>query len=63
MAAFEKCYNIKADEKFISNVNEQVKTLINTVSIHLEDENGELVERPVTPDKGNSQKKWGEVKK
>ena len=59
----EKCYNIKADEQFVSNVNEQVKRLINTVTIHLEGENDELVERPVTPDKGNSQKKSREVKK
>ena len=59
----QKCYSIKADEQFISNVNEQVKTLINTVTIHLEGENDELVERPVTPDKGNSQKKSREVKK
>ena len=63
MAAFEMCYNIKADEQFVSNVNEQVKTLINTVTIHLENENDELVERPVTPDKSNSQKKSREVKK
>ena len=28
----EKCYNIKADEQFVSNVNEQVKRLINTVT-------------------------------
>ena len=60
---FEKCYNIKADEQFVSNVNEQVRTLINTVTIHLEGENDKLVERPVTPDKGNSQKKFREVKK
>ena len=59
----EKCYNIKADEQFVSNVNEQVKTLINTVTIHLEGENDELAERPVTPDKSNSQKKSGEVRK
>ena len=52
----EKCYNIKADEQFVLNVNEQVKRLINTVTIHLEGENDELVERPVTPDKGNSTK-------
>ena len=39
----EKCCNIKADERF--------------VAIHLEDENDELVERPVTLDKSNSQKK------
>ena len=63
MAAFEMCYSIKADEQFVSNVNEQVKTLINTVTIHLENENDELVERPVTPDKSNSQKKSREVKK
>ena len=49
-----KCYNIKADEQFVSNVNEQVKTLINTITIHLEGENDELVERPVMPDKGNN---------
>ena len=59
----EKCYNIKADEQFVSNVNEQVKRLTNTVTIHLEDENDELVERLVTPDKGNSKKKSREVKK
>ena len=35
----ENCYNIKADEQFVSNVNEQVKRLINTVTIHLEGEN------------------------
>ena len=59
----EKCYNIKADEQFVSNVNEQLKTLISTVTIHLEGENDELVERPVTPDKSNNQKKSREVKK
>ena len=59
----QKCYSIKADEQFISNVNEQVKTLINTVTIRLEGENDELVERQVTPDKSNSQKKSKEVKK
>ena len=59
----QKCYSIKADEQFISNVNEQVKTLINTVTIYLEGENDELVERQVTPDKSNSQKKSKEVKK
>ena len=59
----EKCYNIKADEQFVSNVNEQVKALINTVTFHLEGENDELVERPVTLDKGNSQKKSREAKK
>ena len=59
----KKCYNIKADEQFVSNVNEQVKTLINTVTIHLEGENDELAERPVTPDMSNSQKKSGEVRK
>ena len=59
-----KCYNIKADEQFVSNVNEQVvKTLINTVTIHLEGENDELVEIPITPDKSNSQIKSREVKK
>ena len=46
----EKCFNIKADEQFVSNVNAQVKRLINTVTIHLEGENNELVERSVTPD-------------
>ena len=59
----EKCFNIKTDEQFVSNVNEQVKRLINTVTIHLEGENDELVKRPVTPDKGNSKKKSREVKK
>ena len=39
----EKCYNIKADEQFIT--------------IHLENENDELVERPVMLDKSNNQKK------
>ena len=58
----EKCYNIKADEQFVSNVNEQVKRPINTVTFHLEGENDELVERPVTPDKGNNKKSRG-VKK
>ena len=59
----EMCYNIKANEQFVSHVNEHVKTLINTVTIHLEGENYELVERPVTPDKSNSQKKSRQVKK
>ena len=59
----EMCCNIKSDEQFVSNVNEQVKTLINTVNIHLEGENDELVERPVTPNKSNSQKKSREVGK
>ena len=59
----EKCYNIKADKQFVSNVNEQVKRLINTVTIHLEGENDELIERLVMPDKGNSKKKSREVKK
>ena len=59
----EKCYNIKVDEQFISNVSEQVKMLISTVTIHLEGENDELVERPATPGKDNSQKKSREVKK
>ena len=59
----EKCFNIKADKQFVSNVNEQVKRLINTITIHLEGENDELVERPVTPDKGSSKKKSREVKK
>ena len=54
----KKCYNIKADEQFVSNVNEQVKTLINTVTIHLEGENDELAERPVTPDMSKSEKIW-----
>ena len=57
------CFNIKADEEFFSNVNEQVKTLINTVTIHLEGENHELVERLVTPNKSNSQKISRDVKK
>ena len=55
--------NIKSDEQFVSNVNEQVKTLINTVTIHLEGENDELVERPVTPNNSNSQKKSREAGK
>ena len=59
----EKCYNIKPDEQFVSNFNQYLKTLINTVTIHLEGENDELVERPVTPDKSNDQKKSREVKK
>ena len=59
----DKCYNIRADEQFISNVNEQVKALINTVTFHLEGENDELVERPVALGKGNSQKKSREAKK
>ena len=59
----ENCYNIKADEQFVSNVNEQLKTLINTVTIHLEGKNDELVERPVKPDKSSNQKKSREVKK
>ena len=59
----EKCFSIKADEQFVSNINEQVKRLINTVTFHLEGENNELVERPVTPDKGNSKNKSREVKK
>ena len=59
----KKCFNIKADEQFVSNVNEQVKRLVNTVTIHLEGENDELVERPVTPNKGNSINKSKEVKK
>ena len=59
-----KCYNVKADEQFVSNVNEQVvKTLINTVTIHLEGENDELVEIPIIPDKSNIQIKSREVKK
>ena len=45
----EKCYTIKADEQFVSNVNEQVKTLISTVTIPLEGENDALVERPERP--------------
>ena len=57
------CYNIKADEQFVSNVNEQVKTLINTITIHLEGENDELVERPVMTVKGNNQKKSRQAKK
>ena len=60
---FKMCFNIKADEQFVSNVNEPVKTLINTVTIHLEGENDDLVERQVTPDKSKSQKKSREVKK
>ena len=40
----EKCYNIKADEQIIT--------------IHVENENDELVERPVTLDKSNNQKKF-----
>ena len=36
---------------------------VNTVTNHLKGENDELVERPVTPGKGNSQKKSREVKK
>ena len=59
----EKCYNIKADEQFVSNVIEQLKTLIITVTFHLEGENHQLVERPVTPDKSNNQKESREVKK
>ena len=39
----EKSNNAKADENFVSNVNEQLKTLINTLTIHLEGENDELV--------------------
>ena len=58
----EKCYNIKADEQ-VSNVNEQVKKLVNTVTIHLEGENDDLVERPVTLGKDNSQTKSREAKK
>ena len=34
----EKCYNIQANEQFVSNINEQVKTLTNTATIHLEGE-------------------------
>ena len=45
------------------NVNEQVKMLISTVTIYLESENDELVERPVTPDKSNNQKKSRQVEK
>ena len=41
----------------------QFKKLISTVTIHLQGENDELVERPVTPDRGNNQKKSREVKK
>ena len=37
--------------------------LINTVTIHLEGENDELVERFITLNKSNSQKKSREVKK
>ena len=39
----EKSNSAKADEKFVLNVNEQLKTLINTLTIHLEGENDELV--------------------
>ena len=45
------------------NINEQVKMLISTVTIYLESENDELVERPVTPDKSNNQKKILNLKK
>ena len=58
----EKCHNIKADEQ-VSNVNEQVKKLVNTVTFHLKGENDELVERPAALGKGNSQKKSREAKK
>ena len=54
---------MKGDEQFVSNVNEQVKTLTNTVNIPLEAENDQLVKRQVKPDKNNSQKKSREVKK
>ena len=37
--------------------------LISTVTIYLESENDELVERPVTPDKSNNQKKILNLKK
>ena len=59
----EKCYNIKADEQFISNVNEQVRARINTVNIQLEGENDDLVKGQITPNKSDRQKKSREVKK
>ena len=51
----EKYHNIKADEKFVLEVNEKVKTLINTITIHLEGKIDKLVEKPVAPDKSNIQ--------
>ena len=54
---------MKGDEQFVSNINEQVKTLASTVNIQLEAENDGLVKGQVTPDKNNSQKKSREVKK
>ena len=58
-------FNSKCIFKILQRIksNEQVKRLINTVTIHLEGENDELFERPATPEKGNSKNKSREVKK